>query len=384
MPTGTYKHSLLGTVTFKTKSGTWVRGDSIEFISGFDADMDVKNVVIPQLVGIKGAGTGKFRFHVKAHDQLRAAFDEIERKQLLHHIMEFGGGFNPRLKKPTDGSISQDPSNHSFGLAIDLNPNDGTNGGTTEPLAKIFEAHGFHWGKAFDDPMHYEVKEFTAQPLADFRLLRSGDARSQEPSWTLTDVSDFISNQATVFPHGLSSLELELSGEGKLRLVLKSADLPQDEILESDGRLFIAGKTLSYEEVVKLITANNKSGNATVTTELLTALIWKESSFKPDAGSANSSATGLMQMTKVAVEDVNNNTPKPIHFEHSEMTDPAKNIQCGTYYLAMRIAREGGDLVKGLDKYGTGPGYSTNILACEKCLKANPKKPQPCLDAIHP
>ncbi|MDQ3930353.1 MAG: lytic transglycosylase domain-containing protein, partial [Chloroflexota bacterium] len=80
---------------------------------------------------------------------------------------------------------------------------------------------------------------------------------------------------------------------------------------------------LTYDEVKQLITSNNKS---TVSTELLTCLIWKESGFDPNVKSKSSSATGLMQMTKGAVEQVNKSTPKGIHFEHSEMSDPAKNV----------------------------------------------------------
>ena len=40
-----------------------------------------------------------------------------------------------------------------------------------------------------------------------------------------------------------------------------------------------------------------------------------------------------MQMTQGAVTMVNHNTPKGVHYEHSEMKDPEKNIQCETYYL---------------------------------------------------
>src|SRR5207249_635405 len=101
----------------------------------------------------------------------------------------------------------------------------------------------------------------------------------------------------------------------------------------------VAMAVLSYADVRKLVDGNNKS---TLSTDLLVCLIWKESGFDPQDRNRRSSATGLMQMTNGAVQDVNRNTPKGVHFEHSEMTDPAKNIQCGTYYLQMRIDRAGG------------------------------------------
>jgi len=95
-----------------------------------------------------------------------------------------------------------------------------------------------------------------------------------------------------------------------------------------------------------------------------------------------------MQITKGAVSDVNNNTPKGTHYDHGELTDPAKNIQCGSYYVDLRIKRVGGDVKKGLEQFGTGPGYADNILTCETCMKAksqpgSPDELKPCLVDIH-
>ena len=137
---------------------------------------------------------------------------------------------------------------------------------------------------------------------------------------------------------------------------------------------------LTYPAVAKLVEANNRC--PAVTTALLTCLIWKESRFDPQAKNPTSTATGLMQVTRAAVEDVNKNTPAGTHFEHAEMTDPAKNIQCGSHYLRLRIERAGGDVTKGLEGFGTGPGYADNILACEQCLKGGPPDPTTCLKPI--
>jgi hypothetical protein len=150
------------------------------------------------------------------------------------------------------------------------------------------------------------------------------------------------------------------------------APAPQDTSQKKAG--------LTFDEVKQLITGNNKS---TVSTELLLCLIWKESGFDPNAKSKSSSATGLMQMTKGAVEQVNKSTPKGIHFEHSEMTDSAKNIDCGSRYLQIRIDWAKGDVTAGLNGYGTGAGYSDSILTCETCLTKAPADPTPCLTAIH-
>ncbi len=138
---------------------------------------------------------------------------------------------------------------------------------------------------------------------------------------------------------------------------------------------------LTFAQVQSHITSNN---NAPVSTELLLCLIWKESGFDPKLKNPSSSATGLMQVTRPAVDDVNRNTPKGVHFKHSEMTDPAKNIACGTRYLKLRIDREGGDVKKGMEGFGTGSGYADNILTCETCLQGKPSDPNTCLHAIHP
>jgi len=174
---------------------------------------------------------------------------------------------------------------------------------------------------------------------------------------------------------GGGSVRLELDGpiEPGTR---QSYDLTTTDVLKS-------ALPLSYKEVTDFVVANNKSTNTAVTTQLLMSLIWKESGFRPDAKAATSTATGLMQMTVGAVSDVNKNSPQGVHFEHSEMSDPARNIQCGTYYLDLRIKRAGGKLKEGLESYGTGVGYADDIIECEACLKKGTSPQQDCLDQVH-
>lgn len=143
---------------------------------------------------------------------------------------------------------------------------------------------------------------------------------------------------------------------------------------------------LAFDEVKKLAQDNNRSSK--VSDRLLLCLIWKESGFNDAVKNSTSSATGLMQVTRAAVTDVNANTPKGVHYIHSEMSDSAKNVQCGSYYLDIRIKRAGGDIKKGIERYGTGSGYADNLLACEACLKdlwdgKTPDQQTPCLFAIH-
>lgn len=136
---------------------------------------------------------------------------------------------------------------------------------------------------------------------------------------------------------------------------------------------------MTYDQVHALVAANNQS--MTFSTELLVCQIWKESSFNPDA--VNGSHRGLMQMSPDAVLYVNKNAPHGVHFTHDEMFDPARNIQCGTWYLRKRQEHEHTDIRTTLNRFGTGAGYADNILTCEACIQAHSGTPQPCLDAIH-
>lgn len=163
MPEATFNHPLFGLVRFRTAHSTWVRGDSITFVSGFDTHA-IKPVTIPQLAGIPGTNHGVLRFHERAHDQILMVFADIERLGLLHHIRTCAGALNFRLRKPTSGALSKLPSNHAFGIAIDLNADDGSLGASVAPVAPVFEALKFKWGKSFNDPMHFEVESFIDHP----------------------------------------------------------------------------------------------------------------------------------------------------------------------------------------------------------------------------
>jgi D-alanyl-D-alanine carboxypeptidase len=163
MPESSFNHPLFGKVRFRTLHDVWIRGDGIQFISGFDTD-DITQVTIPQLKHVPGSHGGKLRFHKRAHSQLLMAFADIERLNLLKHIRTCAGSLNFRLRKPTSGALSKLPSNHVFGIAIDLNADDGSNGGSVAPVAPVFEALGFTWGISFNDPMHFEVDEFIEDP----------------------------------------------------------------------------------------------------------------------------------------------------------------------------------------------------------------------------
>lgn len=141
---------------------------------------------------------------------------------------------------------------------------------------------------------------------------------------------------------------------------------------------------LSYDEVVRLIGANNKSGQST---ELVLCLIYKESTFFTDQVNPNSTAVGLVGIEQGAATDLD--------VPYENLTDAATNIPTGTQYLHRRIDWKrpfgaAGNVRDGLIKYGTGQAsYADSILKCEECLKKEAKKDAACktkdsLEPLHP
>jgi hypothetical protein len=139
---------------------------------------------------------------------------------------------------------------------------------------------------------------------------------------------------------------------------------------------------LTLDQIKPIVSANKKS--AAFTDECIIAVCWKESSFDPTVQSGMSTAKGLMQMTNPAVDTVNNITPSGVHFEYDDMKDPAKAIQCGTYYLQWCSGQSGGDAAKALDKYAGVTGYSIDVINSENCLLTGSIDPMKCLKQIHP
>ncbi len=178
---------------------------------------------------------------------------------------------------------------------------------------------------------------------------------------------------------GTESDALEVEADKIAQNVVKSPTKKASSLQKKKTKKAVSS-LLTFAQVEKYILSNN---NSSLSKEFLLCLIWKESGFDPKTKNSSSSATGLMQMTKGAVTEVNKNTPKGVHFNHSEMTDPEKNIACGTYYLTIRIKWAKGNIKKGVEGFGTGAGYADKILDCETCLQKQPAEPNDCLFTIH-
>ena len=146
---------------------------------------------------------------------------------------------------------------------------------------------------------------------------------------------------------------------------------------------------LDIEEMETKIAANNNSGQSN---NLILCMAWKETNFDPTqiSSAANSTAAGLLQITKTGLNDLKKHNLG--NYSYADMLDPDKNIAAGTEFLKLKIdVYAKGNKAAGIDKYGTRSGYSKDILDCEKCLNdCNGNKlgckddaKQNCLNKIH-
>jgi len=96
--------------------------------------------------------------HKKLADVFVQVFTEIQKQGLASKIVSYGGCFNFRTKR-----LSAKISTHSWGVAVDLNPEtnqQGTAGNMDSQVVRVFQSFGFKWGGEFSgnsqDPMHFQ------------------------------------------------------------------------------------------------------------------------------------------------------------------------------------------------------------------------------------
>lgn len=137
---GTFNYTVLGTGGRISPDPAWV-----------SANIATESVPI----------LGSVTCHRALFPQLRAALEEIVVRGLADeiHVDEYAGCYYPRFIANTTTL-----SNHSFGLALDLNvPGNqrGTVGEMNRDVVAIFEKWGFAWGGhwSWTDPMHFELAQ---------------------------------------------------------------------------------------------------------------------------------------------------------------------------------------------------------------------------------
>lgn len=106
--------------------------------------------------------TGKSVTSIRCHKLIAPLIEEVFRQvvaqRLQGAVKTYGGGY---VYRPKRGQVK--PSTHSWGIAIDLNPNTnpmGAAGDMDLHLVALFEGLGFVWGGRWagrnKDPMHFQ------------------------------------------------------------------------------------------------------------------------------------------------------------------------------------------------------------------------------------
>ncbi|WP_210651054.1 M15 family metallopeptidase [Nocardioides sp. SYSU D00065] len=150
IPTGDTLGSLVGTYHYRVLGGGRIAPDPAWVAA------NIRTGVVPIL--------GSVTCHKDLFPQLRAALLEVQQRGLADEIHpdEYAGCYYPRFIADTTTL-----SNHSFGLALDLNvPGNlrGTAGAIDRDVVEIFKTWGFAWGGdwSWTDPMHFELSEVKA------------------------------------------------------------------------------------------------------------------------------------------------------------------------------------------------------------------------------
>lgn len=161
-------------------------------------------------------------------------------------------------------------------------------------------------------------------------------------------------------------------------------------------------KSLTYEEATALV---NKYKNEIMvernieiyenSTELIVCLMYKESSFDPNAiptcpEGEKCSARGAFQITEATAKDAG--------YDHSKISNPSSQanieygIKAGVYILYQKTYWNWygkGDIRSGLMYYhgnkdpSVNKSYADSILNCEKCLKNKEQCINNCLELTH-
>lgn len=137
--------------------------EAIRINGGWESE-NIQSFAIPQLAGVKGAGSGTLRFHRLVGPLVVELFARWEAAGLLDSISTFDGAFVPRFIRGSRSVLSS----HAHGSAFDINAQWNGFGavpaalgrrGSVRELVPIAHELGFYWGGHFGKPdgMHFEA-----------------------------------------------------------------------------------------------------------------------------------------------------------------------------------------------------------------------------------
>lgn len=127
-----------------------------------DSDFEKKNIVsfeLPYPLLYDGKVVSRSKCHGLAVENFVAVFKEIKRAGLKDKVKNYGGIYNKRPIR----RFPKFPSTHSWGIAIDLEPQLyplGSKKRFAPEIVQIFKDHGFYYGGDFRmrrDPMHFQL-----------------------------------------------------------------------------------------------------------------------------------------------------------------------------------------------------------------------------------
>jgi hypothetical protein len=136
------------------------------------------------------------------HDLVLILLHESERRGYinLHDGWCWGGACRPI--KTSSGTLTQTPSNHSWGLALDLNAPENVFGGSTHKIptamARLWNEYGFRWGGDYSGTKDWMHFEFMGTP-DDARAMTEkakrelgGDELTNEEQQILKEAKEFL------------------------------------------------------------------------------------------------------------------------------------------------------------------------------------------------
>lgn len=118
---------------------------------------NISRVSLPQGLPYESALVARVAVHKLLYDVVKGVFQTIHQRGLWPKLHEYGGAYCYRKQRGANVR-----SLHSWGIAIDLNPEEnqlGTLGVMDQDIISAFEAYGFEWGGNFinrKDPMHFQ------------------------------------------------------------------------------------------------------------------------------------------------------------------------------------------------------------------------------------